>query len=376
MATRRFLLKKMTVPFVNQQINWGITKQALLLQCVTQLISKESHKGDCHLCHYNAVRYIRLFFILLAAVVALVCCQLPGPGPAESRPVPPTPITIPTIPPGDGSDLLDHLLESGVIRVGVRVWPEAEFSPPVFRDISYTEAGGALTGFEVEIARLVAAGLGLELSLIEADPQRLETGEWGDEWDIAVASLTPVDQPLPGTPAQSMAYSIPYAFMPIGLLAAKSDNPINDLSQLSGKKVGVLEDSIHQRLLTPQGAKLTVQGQSFMLPLPADIQAVNLSNLQKSIRQMGQSPAGRGQLDAILGPTPMFEQAVDQDLTIQIALQRVGMQPLSIAVVPRNDLTITRLIGEINKILARLQEQGVLAEIYQRWYGKDLSRVR
>lgn len=308
--------------------------------------------------------------------MTLARCQLPGSLPAESSPEPATPITIPTIPPGDGSDQLDHLLESGAIRVGVRVWPEAEFSPPVFRDVAYTDAGGALTGFEVEIARLVAAGLGLELSLIEADPQRLVTGEWADEWDIAIASLTPVDQPLPNTPAQGMVYSIPYAYMPIGLLVPKSEDPINDLSQLSGKKVGVWEDSIHQRLLTPEGATLTVQGQPFMLPLPADLQAVDLSNLQKSIRQMGQTPAERSQLDAMLGPAPLFEQAVDQDLAVQLALQRVGMQPLSIAMMPRDDLTVTRLMGEINKILARLQEQGVLAEIYQRWYGKDLSRVR
>ncbi|MCB0167096.1 MAG: transporter substrate-binding domain-containing protein [Anaerolineae bacterium] len=308
--------------------------------------------------------------------MALAGCQLPGSLPAESSPEPATPITIPTIPPGDGSDQLDHLLESGAIRVGVRVWPEAEFSPPVFRDIAYTEAGGALTGFEVEIARLVAAGLGLELTLIEADPQRLETGDWADEWDIAIASLTPVDQPLPGTPAQAMVYSIPYGFMPIGLLVPKAEDPINDLSLLSGKKVGVWENSIHQRLLTPEGATLTVQGQPFMAPLPDGIQPVNLSNLQKSIRQLGQLPAGQDQLAAILGPAPLFEQAVDQDLAVQLALPRVGMQPLSIAVIPHDDLTTIRLIGEINKILARLQEQGVLAEIYQRWYGKDLSQVR
>lgn len=322
------------------------------------------------------MRYIRLLLILSVAVVALVRCQLAEYLPAESSPVPATPISIPTISPGDGSDLLDHLLESGEIRVGVRVWPEADFSPPVFRDVAYTEAGGALTGFEVEIARLVAAGLGLDLTLIEADPRRLAAGDWTDEWDIAIASLTPVDQPLPNTAAQSMVYSNPYAFIPIGLLVPKSEDAINDLSQLSGKKVGALEDSIHQRLLTPAGASLTVQQQPFMLPLPADIQPVNLSNLQKSIRQMGQSQAGGSQLDAILGPSPMFEQAVDQDLAVQLALRRVGMQPLSIAAVPRDDLTVTRLMGEINKIVARLQEQGVLAEIYQRWYGQDLSRVR
>lgn len=323
--------------------------------------------------------FIRLLLILSIAVVATTQCQpLLSPTP-DSQPETATPVLIPTIAPGDGSDLLDQLLESGQLRVGVRVWPEADFSPPVFRDVTTTDTGGALTGFEIEIIRLVAAGLGLELELIEADPQILITGSWTNEWDIAVASLTPVDQPLPGTPAQNMVYSIPYAFIPMGILIAEDEENINELAELAERRVGVLEHSIHQRLLTVEGSQLTVQQQPFMLEPPSDIQLVVISNLQNSIRQLGQpDDEADTQLDAIFGPAPIFQEAIDRDLPIKLAPQakRVGLQPVSFVAIPRDGLQVDRLIGEINQILIRLQEQGLLAEISQEWYNQDLSRVR
>ena len=95
----------------------------------------------------------------------------------------------PPIQPGDGTDLIDRLLETGIIRVGIRVWPEANFSPPAFRGASNSITGGALNGFEVDIAHLVAEGLGLELELVEAPPQVITSGNWRGEWDIALASL-------------------------------------------------------------------------------------------------------------------------------------------------------------------------------------------
>ncbi|MCB0196623.1 MAG: transporter substrate-binding domain-containing protein [Anaerolineae bacterium] len=320
---------------------------------------------------------IRLLLILSIALIITTRCQWATT--PDSQPETATPVLIPTLAPGDGSDLLDHLLEDGRLRVGIRVWPEAEFSPPVFRDVTTTDTGGALTGFEVEVVRLVAVGLGLELELIEADPQILVSGSWADKWDIAIASLTPVDQPLPNTPAQHMVYTIPYAFIPMGYLIPIDKEEINEFGDLAEHSVGVLEYSIHQRLLTPGGSALTVQQQTFMLEPPDDIQLVIVSNLQKSIRELGQTDGETtAQLDALFGPTPMFEQAIGRDLPIKLAPQaeRVGLQPVAIAAVPRDDLQVDRLIQEINQILLRLREQGILAEISQQWYNQDLSRVR
>ena len=311
------------------------------------------------------------WFILFLCFIAAQCQATPQPTPPPTNP-PPTPILIPPIQPGDGSDLMDRLLETGVIRVGLRVWPEAIFSPPAFRGFSNAETGGALNGFEVDLARLVAEGLGLELELVEAYPPVIATGDWRGQWDIAIASLVPFDQPQEAS-GRTLVFSRPYAYIPMGILNPTAANNIQALADLSGRRVGVLEHSAYQRLLTPGGSTLTIQQQPLLPPIPADVQPVVLSNLLKTIRQLSQPESEpEFQLDAIFGPAPIFQEAVKSDLPVQWV--KVGVQPLAIATVPQDNLKVDRLISEINKILERLQRQGTLAEIYLRWYGQDLSR--
>jgi ABC-type amino acid transport substrate-binding protein len=323
---------------------------------------------------------IKLVSIVLLVFLIAALCQSP-PGSPTSQPAPqyptPTPILVPPIQPGDGSDLMDRLLERGVIRVGIRVWPEAAFSPPAFRGFSNAETGGALNGFEVDIARLVAEGLGLELELVEAYPPVIASGDWRGEWDIAIASLVPFDQLLAGTSTQNVGYSAPYAYVPMGILIPTTESGIQTPDHLSGRKVGVLEHSAYQRLLASGEQQLTVHGQPLVPPLPTDLQLVELSNLSKAIRQLGQpDDPDAPQVDALFGPSPIFQEAIKSGLPVKLAVEgkNVGIQPLVIAAVPQDGLKVERLLSETNKVVARLQRQGILAEVYIRWYEQDLSQ--
>jgi ABC-type amino acid transport substrate-binding protein len=267
---------------------------------------------------------------------------------------------------------MDQLLETGIIRVGIRVWPEPMFSPPAFRGFSNAETGGALNGFEVDLAHQIADGLGLELELVEAYPPVLASGDWRGQWDIAIASLVPFDQPAEGA-SHALVFSKPYGYMPMGILSLATANDIQTFKDLAGRRVGVLKNSSYERMLGSEGATLTSGQQVVLTQIPVDVQPVALANLQKAIRQLGQvesKPEFQG--DAIFGPGPIFEEAVKSDLPVKWV--KVGIQPLAIAAVPPDKLKVNRLILEINKILDRLQRQGTLAEIYLRWYGQDFSQ--
>jgi polar amino acid transport system substrate-binding protein len=312
---------------------------------------------------------------LIILLAFLVACQ-PTPSPTLEPP-PPTPILIPPIQRGDGSDVMDRLLDKGIIRVGIRVWPEAEFSPPAFRGASNALTGGALNGFEVDLARHVAEQLGLELELVEAYPPVIAAGDWRGEWDIALASLVPFDNPN-NIPTSKIFYSQPYGYMPMGILTPVGSN-IQSIAQLEGRRVGVLEHSSYQRLLTPENESPTVYGQQLVAQPFPPLQLIVVSNLQKAIRQLGQpvEKADTPQLDAIFGPTPLFQEAIKTGLPLQLAAEakNIGVQPLVIAAVPQNGLKVDRLLAEINTALDRLQRQGVLSEIYLQWYEQDLSQL-
>jgi ABC-type amino acid transport substrate-binding protein len=315
-----------------------------------------------------------IWFSLLALLLAAQCQATPQPtSTPPPTPPPPTPLLIPPIQPGDGSDLIDQLLETGVIRVGIRVWPEPIFSPPAFRGFSNARTGGALNGFEVDLAHQLADGLGLELELVEAYPPVLVTGDWQGQWDIAIASLVPFDPPEEGEDGP-LVFSKPYGYMPMGILSLATANEIQTFKDLAGRRVGVLKNSAYERLLESGGSALTSQQQPLLTQAPPEVQLVALANLQKAIRQLGQVEAETEfQGGAIFGPGPIFQEAVKSDLPVKWI--NVGVQPLAVAAVRRDNLKVDRLILEINKILDRLQRQGTLAEIYLRWYEQDFSQL-
>jgi ABC-type amino acid transport substrate-binding protein len=326
-----------------------------------------------------ATRFLKLIAFFTPLLFIAAQCQTIAPPPTATPLPTPTPMLFTPPQPGDGTDLIDRLLEKGVIRVGIRVWPEAEFAPPAFRGASNAAIGGALTGFEVDIARHIADGLGLELELVEAYPPVITSGEWQGEWDIAMASLVPFDQPLPGVLTQQVAYSAPYGYIPMGVLAANTVGNIESFEQLSGRRVGVFEHSAYQRLLTPEEGALTVQGQPVISSTP-NVRLIVLSNLQKSIRELDQPTQGEDapQVDVIFGPAPVLREAMHSGLPVKMALEgdAIGVQPLAVAAVPQDGLKVDRLLTEINTIFNRLDRQGTLSEIYLEWYNQDYSQSK
>ena len=324
-----------------------------------------------------ASKYRRLQLSLigiLAVLLSAAQCQVGAQStPPTQESITPTIALIPPIQPGDSTDLIDQLLAAGVIRVGIRVWPGAEFSPPAFRGFSNAATGGALNGFEVDLAHHIADGLSLELELVEAYPPVLANGEWQGEWDIAIASLVPFDQS-----PEIITFSQPYGYIPMGVLVPADENDIQAFNDLANKKIGVLEHSAYQQLLSPDGQSLSVAGQSLLSQTPNGVQPISLSNLSTAIHQLG-VPVGEGetQVEALFGPTPIFQEAIKSDLPVKLAphAKNVGLQPLAIAIVPQDKLATNRLVSEINIILTRLQRQGTLSEIYLRWYEQDFSQL-
>jgi polar amino acid transport system substrate-binding protein len=321
----------------------------------------------------------KLAALLIVLLLSAAQCQQPAPLPTPPPANTPTPALIPPILPGDGSDVMDRLLEKGILRVGIRVWPGQEFSPPAFRGFTRYAFGGTLNGFEVEIAKLLASHLGLELELVEAYPPVIASGHWRGEWDIALASLIPAD-PLPHSNSVPIHYSNPYGYFPTGILAPAAADGLTGLDSLAGRRVGVFEHSVYQRMLTPAEAIPTILGQPLITQRPRGLRLIVLSHMPKAIRRMGgdtDKSNDAPSVEAIIGPAPVLAQALtDNQLSLKLLLDSSNLppHPLVVAAVPQDGLKVDRLIAEINTILARLHRQGDLAEIYERWYGQDFSQ--
>ncbi|MDM8529059.1 transporter substrate-binding domain-containing protein [Anaerolineales bacterium HSG24] len=317
--------------------------------------------------------FYRLLLIVSWLVLTVVGCVPSN----NTETVEPSPTPLLEI--GNDSDLLDRLLEQGTLRVGVRVWPDSALAAPVFRGASNAATGGALTGFEVDIAYQLAQQLGLELELIEANPALLLTGQWQNQWDIALGSITPFDQPLPSA-QQPIFYSRCYGFLPMGVLVAQDNTDIMGLTDLANKRLAVLDHSAYQTILARSDSPVTVQGQPLSIPLSPETEQVAVGSLSQAIERLGQADEMTSEderFDALFGPTPMLEQAISNGWAVKFAPEAVtvGYQPVSVAVVTQDGLKVDKLVQEIDRILTQMDQDGDLLAIYLTWYDQDISRV-
>lgn len=295
-------------------------------------------------------RALILFIMMVVGSGCLAATPAPPPPPTAEQPVP-------------GGDLLAEVHQRGILRVGLSLWPEASFAPPAFRGASNAMTGGAMTGFEVELAYMLAEVLGYELELIEANPAVLAGDSWPDTWDVALASLVPFDS------RDGVLFSNPYGYMPVGFLVAADNAAIQSPADVTGRRVGALENSpYHTLLTTPQ---TTIQGQPVIAAWPADIQPIAVSNLPKAIREL--TPTS--EVEVLFGPTPIFEVAAREGMPVQFVPDghQIGVVPLAIAA--HNPDTAQRLIERINEALDIFHRRGILAELYIQWYRRDLSRL-
>lgn len=313
----------------------------------------------------SIVRLIIVSILLLWSVQCVSTPPTPSPTPAYFR-----------VEQGDGSDLLDQILERDVLRVCVRVWHDPAFSPPVFRGASNSATGGALTGFEIELAHLIADTLDVTLELIETHPTTILKGGWHDQCEIALAALTPFDQPSSLTTAQPLQFSRVYGYLPFGLLVAYDDTTIKTLNDLADQPLAVLEHTAYERVLSE--TDLTVQGQPLSLPLPETTQLISITTLLQATEQLSPTQSITNPIKAIFGATPILQQVINEGWSVKFAEhgQLIGYQPLAIAIAPPPDVTINRLLETLNTILSLADKQGILAEFYYKWYDHDFSRIQ
>lgn len=264
-------------------------------------------------------------------------------------------------PPGvpDPSDLLAVVRARGVLRVGLRVWPEATFVPPAFRD----PAGGALTGFEVGLARALADALQVELELVPVDPQTLRAGGWGGEWDLALASL-----PITDNARQLLNFSDPYIYLPVGVLVRADNDRLTDLASLREQTLGVPFETTIESVL--RGELISVEGRPLLERLPDNLVVEAYPNDAQAIRDL--AAGNEGGLDGVVHFLPLLRVATDFDLPVKLATENIFLEPIGVAF-DRQGPPSGQLLEAVNATLAAMRTDGTLAELSLAWYGQDYS---
>ena len=241
----------------------------------------------------------------------------------------------------DGS--LTAIIEKGTLVLGL----DDTFPPMGFRD-----EANEIVGYDIDVAREVAARLGVELVCQPIDwaskEMELNSGNIDCIWNGM--SITPERE-------ESMAMSIPYMNNAI-VMVAKDASGFTSIEDMAGKSIGVQSGSFAEEVLETYPEYADFYGSVEVLDYDEYLTA--LMDLQQ------------GGIDGVLIDLVVAEYRIagleDDSLVIVDSLEDdlfgIGFRKEDVA-----------LRDKVNETLLEMANDGVLAEISYEWFGSDISVV-
>ena len=277
--------------------------------------------------------------MLVGGLVLTACGTSEGPeagAPAESG------VSIPvaenvSIP---GSPTFQRIQNEGTLTVGVKDdQPGIGLKDPIT---------GEYTGFDIEIAKLVAARMGVPADRIEFVPIQSAAREAAisnGQVDLVVASYTINDKRK-----QQVSFAGPYFVSGQGLLVRADDNSITGKDSLQGKKVCSVTGSTPIQRVRDEG-----------LTEPGNI--VELSKYSECVNQLEQS-----RVDVLTTDDAILKgYAAEEPDKLKVVGEPFSVEPYGIGLAHDD----AALRGHINDTLQTALDDGTWQRLYDQTLGKS-----
>jgi arginine/lysine/histidine transporter system substrate-binding protein len=227
-----------------------------------------------------------------------------------------------------------RIQETGVLRVGL---------DPTFPPFE-TADGVPLQGLDVDLAKAIAADLGLTVEFVYFGYDGLYDALATERVDVLISALVIMVERT-----RDFAYSDPY-FNAGEILIVPAGSPVAGMTDLANRRLAVelgaqghVEATIWQRRLT----NLTI------LPY---------NSPDEALTAVAENEADATLIDAVSGRLFLREQPQHQ---LTYLPEPITVEPYAL-VVRRED---ERLLDELNDSLDRLRQSGQLEQIIEKWLG-------
>lgn len=236
----------------------------------------------------------------------------------------------------EGSSTLQNVKDAGVLTVGTE---------GTYRPFSFHDAGGELTGYDVEVMQAVGEKMGVDVKFQETQWDSIFAGLDAGRFD-AIANQVAI------TPEREAKYlfSEPYT-VSTGVIVTKSDNTdITSFASLQGKTTAQSLTSNFYQSAKDAGANVeAVEGWA---------QAITLLK--------------QGRVDATVNDklTYLDAQKTNPDDGIKIAAESEEKTTSAVALKQGSE----NLQEAINGALEELRADGELTKISEKYFGEDVSK--
>ena len=236
-----------------------------------------------------------------------------------------------------GADQLDEIKARGTLIIAT----EGNWSPWTYHDNN-----GVLTGFDIEVGKLIAEGLGVQADFEEVPWEAILAGVDQNRFDIACNGVGYTEER-----AGKFTFSDPYVYTQAALVVRKDNKDINTIEDLKGKATSNSPNSTFAIMAEEAGA--TVQ---------------YVDTLGETMMMLEQ-----GRVDATINLKVSVDDYLREHPNANIKIvQTVPGDPVVCPV--RKGAETETLIAAVNEILAKAREDGKLAELSEKYFGQDLTK--
>ena len=236
-------------------------------------------------------------------------------------------------------DALALIRERGTLRVAVE---------GVYLPWNFHGDDGKLTGFDVELARILAEKLGVEAEFVETVWDSLLPGLADGSWDIVCNEVEPTDDR-----AATYDFTVPYAnITTVVVVRADRAADFPTPAALRGKTVAGSITSTYIAIARANGA----------YPVPTD----TVEETMKLVEE--------GSADAMLDSNITFldYKRVHPDTPLAVACENPDPSPVAIPMA-KGEATES-LRNALDAAIEELREDGTLRELSVRFFGGDLTK--
>jgi polar amino acid transport system substrate-binding protein len=256
----------------------------------------------------------------------------------------------------EGDDLLSVVKERGTLIAS---------TDPAYPPQSSRTPTGELEGFDIDVTNEIAKRLGVEVDYVTPAFNAIISGGWSGRWDLSVGSvtITPERQKV-------LHFTPPYYYTPASVAIHSETTDIQDTeNDLDGKKIGVCVECSYQFYLEKD---LNIPGESPEYVIDdADIKTYDTDST--AIQELAVGPGVR--LDAVMSALPTLQQAIDNEVPIEILGEPLFYEPLGVAIDKSSPEDPKAFLEEVSSIIEEMHSDGTLTEFSKKWYdGTDLTK--
>jgi len=218
--------------------------------------------------------------------------------------------------------------------------------------------GNQMAGYDADVSKLVANGLGLEPCFVTPTWSEMISGHWGNRWDIEFASVGILDDRMP-----RLFYTQPYSAVAERFFVRKG-SPYKSVPQLSGRRLGgcggcAAQEYIQRTLRMPgQKIRFLVDHATFV---GYDVEANGLADV------------GRGRLDAFLCSVAVGAKAIQRGVPRRSLGGDQYLGVLSDAVDQFSGFSSAAFVARVNTIVWGLHRSGTLRRLSLHYFNFDFA---